>query len=479
METTEDDEWMSVDEVIVRHDKDGKMHLKNLFGRGKTARSIAAALLVSAGGLGAGAHAQASSPVTVTVWSWRSQDAPMWQQIQQALQAKGENIHIDFTSKIATQYDAVLQTAMTGGKGPDVFYGRAGVGTVNYAAAHLIAPLSGKVNLSQVASSTLSSTQYQGKYYGVPFATQTMAIFYNKALFKQYHLSVPSTWAQLLKDCATLKANGVTPFYVMGIQQWLLALSMETIGASTVSDTWAQTVVNRKAGYNSAPYIRTLAKYQQLVPYFEHNYSAVGSTGSEQEQALGLGRTAMIFDGIFDVPTMMQYNPNLQLGEFLVPPDSSLPQPKAWYTPKARVEWYVDGDIALNAHISNSAEAAAALKVVQFSATPAFGQLFSNIAGEISPIEGVKIPSKYPLSIRAYNYFQHDRIDPIVGIRSPMDTPPPTPITAKSKTVSGSNQGIFSAEMSIADSLINSKLTPQQATSKIQSSLSWYFKGKS
>jgi len=156
-----------------------------------------------------------------------------------------------------------------------------------------------------------------------------------------------------------------------------------------------------------------------------------------------------------------------------------LPQPKAWYTPKARVEWYVDGDIALNAHISNSAEAAAALKVVQFSATPAFGQLFSNIAGEISPIEGVKIPSKYPLSITAYNYFQHDRIDPIVGIRSPMDTPPPTPITAKSKTVSGSNQGIFSAEMSIADSLINSKLTPQQATSKIQSSLSWYFKGKS
>lgn len=104
METTENVEWMSVDEAIVRHDKDRKMHLKNLFGRGKTACSIAAALLVSAGGLGAGAHIQASSPVTVTVWSWRSQDAPMWQQIQQALQAKGENIRIDFTSKIATRF---------------------------------------------------------------------------------------------------------------------------------------------------------------------------------------------------------------------------------------------------------------------------------------------------------------------------------------------------------------------------------------
>lgn len=186
----------------------------------------------------------------------------------------------------------------------------------------------------------------------------------------------------------------------------------------------------------------------------------------------------MIFDGIFDVPTMMQYNKNLQLGEFLVPPDSRTPQPAKWYTPKARVDWYVDGDIALNSHISNKAAAAAALKVVQFTATPTFGQLFSNIAGELSPIQGVEIPSKYPQSILAYKQFQQDRIDPVFGIRSPMDTPPPTPITAKSKTVSGSNMGIFDAVMAIADPLITNKLTPQQAANKIQSDLSWYFKGK-
>lgn len=456
------------------------MRLLKVFGHGKTARLLAAAFLVSTGALAAtGRPAHASSPVTVTVWSWRSQDAPMWQQIQKDLQAKGENIQIDYTSKIATQYDAVLQTAMTGGKGPDIFYGRAGVGTAKYAAAHLIAPLNGKVDFSKVANSTLASTAYQGKYYGVPFATQTMAIFYNKAIFQQYHLSVPGTWSQLLKDCATLKSHGVTPFYVMGIQQWLLALSIDSIGASTVSDAWAQAVVNRKMGYNSAPYVRTLAKFQQLVPYFERNYTAVGSTGSEQEEALGLGRTAMIFDGIFDVPTIMQYNKNLQLGDFLVPPDSPTPQPAKWYTSKARVDWYVDGDIALNSHIANKAEAAAALKVVQFTATPAFGQLFSDIAGEISPIKGVEIPSKYPLSVQAYNQFQHERIDPVIGIRSAMDTPPPTPITAKSKSVSGSDMGIFDAAMAIADPLITNKLTPQQAANKIQGDLSWYFKGKS
>ena len=130
------------------------------------------------------------------------------------------------------------------------------------------------------------------------------------------------------------------------------------------------------------------------------------------------------------------------------------------------------------ASLNKNDEAAAALKVVQFTATPTFGQLFSDIAGEISPIQGVEVPSKYPLSVQAYKQFQTDRIDPVFGIRSPMDTPPATPITSKSK-VSGATDGIFTAVQAIADPLITDKLTPAKAAKKIQQDVSWYFKGKS
>ena len=176
------------------------MHRRLVHFRGYALRAVAAAILVSAGGFLVPRDVHAASGVTVTVWSWRSQDAPLWQQVQKNLQAQGQNITINYTSKVATQYDAVLQTAMTGGKGPDVFYGRAGVGTVKYAVADLIAPLNGKVDFSKVNRATLPSTAYKGKYYGVPFATQTIAIFYNKTIFNQYHLSVPTTWEQLLAD---------------------------------------------------------------------------------------------------------------------------------------------------------------------------------------------------------------------------------------------------------------------------------------
>ncbi|HKC74590.1 MAG TPA: sugar ABC transporter substrate-binding protein, partial [Chloroflexota bacterium] len=92
------------------------MNSVKVFGWGKIARVVAAIALAATGTVaGAQRAAQASSPVTVTIWSWRSQDAPLWDQVQKSLQKRGENIRIDFTSKIATEYDAALQTAMTGG----------------------------------------------------------------------------------------------------------------------------------------------------------------------------------------------------------------------------------------------------------------------------------------------------------------------------------------------------------------------------
>jgi len=54
-------------------------------------------------GLGSSVSAHAISarrsvapPTTVTVWSWRPQDAPMWKQVQQALDAKGDIIRMGF-----------------------------------------------------------------------------------------------------------------------------------------------------------------------------------------------------------------------------------------------------------------------------------------------------------------------------------------------------------------------------------------------
>jgi ABC-type glycerol-3-phosphate transport system substrate-binding protein len=58
----------------------------------------------------------------------------------------------------------------------------------------------------------------KGKYYQLPANTQSIPpVYYNKALFAAAGITeTPTTWAQLLADCAALKAKGTTPFVVGG-----------------------------------------------------------------------------------------------------------------------------------------------------------------------------------------------------------------------------------------------------------------------
>lgn len=421
---------------------------------------LAAATLSGCGGTGS-----SGTGTVVTVWSWRSQDAPMWQTVQKDLAQQGTNVRIQFRAIAATSYDAVLQTAMNGGDGPDVFYTRAGTGTQTYAAANLIKPLDGTVDTSTINKAALANAQYDGKTYGVPFAIQTMSLFYNKTILKDNGIAPPQTWSDLLAAMQKLKGNGVTPMYVMGVQQWLLALQIDAIGASTMSDATTKAITDKQADYTTPQFVQTLAAFQQLAPYLEKDWQATGSAGNEQETAFALGKTAFIIDGIFDTATINQVNPSLDYGQMLVPsPDGAQP----------KIDWYVDGNISMNAKIKDSATAAAAAKVVAFTATKPFGDAFSAIAGEISPISGVSVPSSYPLSVQAATWYATQSINPIFGIRSPMDTPAPDPASLQ-KTATATIPGIFTAEQNIAVPLLEGKLTPQQAASKANATLTWYF----
>lgn len=431
-------------------------------GARKGAVVVAAAVAAAAALSGCSSSNSAGGTPTVTVWSWRSQDAALWQTV-----SKDTGVKIDFRAVTPTSYDSVLQTAMNGGSGPDIFYDRADVGTKTYGDAGLAAPLDNVVNLNGINKTALAAAQYNGKTYGVPFAIQTMELFYNKDILQKYNLTPPTTWNDLVSDMQTLKNNGVTPMSVMGTQQWLLALQLESIEASSASNTFNQQLVNKKASLTDTPYVTSEKAFQQLEPFFESNWQGVGSAGNEQETDFALGKAAFIIDGIFDTAEIDQVNPNLNYGQMLVPsPDGQAP----------KIDWYVDGNISMNAKISNPAEQAAAQKVIKFTATKQFGDAFSDIAGEISPIAGVKIPSKYTLSTQAYNWFQTVPASPVIGINSQLDTPPIDPSTLKSKKQAVStDQGIFAATQTDIDNMLLGKTSAEDESAKLQSTLKWYF----
>ncbi len=423
-------------------------------------------MAIAAGALFGAATALASAPVTVTVWSWRSQDTPMWAKVQSALNTEGKNIKINYRSILPTSYNSVVQTAFDNGHGPDLFYGRAGEGTFDYAAAGFIRSVDTFANFKNLVPASLAAVYWKGKDWGVPLDEEVMAVFYNKRIFTKYQLTPPTTWSQFMQINKSLKSHGVTPIYVMPIQSWMVALEIETVEATALGNENAQDIVNRKTTFDSPSYIHVLSLFKSLTPYFEPNFMAVGSNESAQQIGFATRQAAMTIDGGFNIPAMVKYGlQRSDIGVFLIPPDQQ--------GLRAQAEWYPDADLAMNAHISNAAVERAAKTIIQYTTTKAFGQNFADIAGEISPIKGVVIPSKYPLARQLYTWFQQVPINPLVGIRSPMDTPPPSPVNQKSVNT---DVGIFSAEINVAQPLLSGKLTPEQAAAKIQKAVSWYFK---
>ena len=90
------------------------------------------------------------------------------------------------------------------------------------------------------------------------------------------------------------------------------------------------------------------------------------------------GRAAMLIGGSFDIAAYKALNPAANF-DFIAPPSA-----KAGDPPEAAV--FYDGGYAVNAASPNKD---AALKLVNWMGTPAFGNKFSALLGNISPIKGV------------------------------------------------------------------------------------------
>jgi len=61
------------------------------------------------------------------------------------------------------------------------------------------------------------------KQYLLPTSYYWWAVYYNKAIFEQYNLTVPTSWDEFLTVCETLKDNGITPIAIGNKYRWTAA----------------------------------------------------------------------------------------------------------------------------------------------------------------------------------------------------------------------------------------------------------------
>ncbi|MCP1102126.1 raffinose/stachyose/melibiose transport system substrate-binding protein [Aequitasia blattaphilus] len=122
-------------------------------------------------------------------------------------------------------YKEKLVIAMSSGECPDMYINWSGGPMNEYIESGFAQPITELFNNSELPDRLLEASVAQATYkediYAVPFMNVSLSgIFYNKDMFKQYNLEVPTTIEELEKVSDTFVENGITPFALANAPKW-------------------------------------------------------------------------------------------------------------------------------------------------------------------------------------------------------------------------------------------------------------------
>ncbi|MEU2284023.1 extracellular solute-binding protein [Streptomyces sp. NPDC013178] len=181
--------------------------------RGIAATALVASLALAATACGGSDSGDsADGPVTITWWdtSNATNEAPTYQALVKEFEAANKDIKVKYVNVQFDQAQNKFDTA-AGSKGaPDVLRSEVGW-TPAFAKKGFFLPLDGTEALAdqdKFKSNLIEQAKYEGKTYGVPFVTDTLALVYNKELFAKAGLTAaPKTWDELKTAAATIQAK--------------------------------------------------------------------------------------------------------------------------------------------------------------------------------------------------------------------------------------------------------------------------------
>ena len=254
------------------------------------------------------------------------------------------------------------------------------------------APLNGQSFLKDYTSSALAAETYNGKTYGIVSGNYQEGVFYNKAVFAKYHLSAPTTYSQFLAVCKTLKSHGVQPlFTALGN---VGPVYLQFIYYEAMVNLWyphapngnlASAIENGSAKWTDPAFVQGMNEEKTIAQYLEPNYTGVPWEAMPGDFAKGQG--AMLLDGSWDLASIQQANPKLQVGYFPLPFSNTAADNQA----------YAQDDLTFSV-LNSSPNKAAAMKWLAFYSSPSVYAQYVKITG-ISPSQSGGTFNGYAASV--------------------------------------------------------------------------------
>ena len=180
-------------------------------------------------------------------------------------------VKVDVQQESDQGYKDKIKVLASSNSIPDIYFAWAGSYAKQYVDAGFALDLTSQIGKGTAWNKTLAPSSvaagvYNGKNYGIPIDLDAKFMLYNKKIFADNGVTVPTSFEQLLSTCQTLKAKGVNPINFGNKNGWpalhyITQLNSYNVPAATLNSDYS----SAKGKFTDPGYVKSLAQFKQLL----------------------------------------------------------------------------------------------------------------------------------------------------------------------------------------------------------------------
>ena len=174
--------------------------------------------------------------------------------------------------------------------------------------------------IDRIPANLLSQVTVEGRIYAIPQNIESVGVFYNKDVFAELELEVPTTTDEYLDVLEAVKDAGYYG-YTMGLAGgWPSALMASMFMYSSAGSEYIDVLSGTQAWTDCDNCLDGLSAFQGMVA---NGYANPDPLGIDYNQSLDLfyqGITVMVLNGPWFISDAMAAEPDFEIGFFYLPP---------------------------------------------------------------------------------------------------------------------------------------------------------------
>jgi len=226
----------------------------------------------------------------------------MLRKIVENYEADHPNVKIELDSLNTDQQKAKLKTQAASREVPDITIVNPAAQMKPFVDADLFAPLNDMIEQNGLKGTfqegILDYYSFNGNLYALPDGNNIALIYYNKTMFEQAGVKVPTTFEEMVEAVKTLKAKGMTPIAIGEKDSWTGSfLFMNVLLRTNGGPGFLQDVLDGKKTFEDPAFIEAVDAFESLVQAGAFQEGATSFDYNAGENLFKTGKAAMYFMG--------------------------------------------------------------------------------------------------------------------------------------------------------------------------------------